>query len=78
VNWQLWMTTGDKPLPLRYVVITKWFTGSAKCMLQLRKFNAVPQTDAARFIFVRSQDAQELDPASVTVNATGDMPIREK
>jgi hypothetical protein len=40
--------------------------------------NTAPQIDAARFTFVPPQDAQKLDAASVTVNAIGDMTIKEK
>lgn len=34
VDWQLWVTAGDKPLPLRYVVTTKWFTGAPQYTLE--------------------------------------------
>jgi hypothetical protein len=78
VDWQLWVTAGDKPLPLRYVVTTKWFTGSPQFTLELRKWNTAPQADAARFAFTPPAGATKLDPASVTVNAIGDMGIKGK
>jgi hypothetical protein len=76
VDWQLWVTTGDRPLPLRYVVTTKTIDGAPQYILELRSWNAAPETDAARFTFVPPQGARRLDPASVTVNAVGDMVIR--
>ena len=78
VDWQLWVTTGEKPLPVRYVVTTKWFTGAPQYTLQLRNWNTAPQIDAARFTFRPPQNAQKLDPASVTVNAIGDLTVKEK
>ena len=76
VDWQLWVTTGDKPLPLRYVITTKAVSGAPEYTLQLRDWNVAPQVDAAQFAFVPPQGAKKLDPASVTVNAIGDMTIK--
>lgn len=78
VDWQLWVTAGDRPLPARYVVTTKWFTGSPQFTLELKKWNTAPQSDAARFAFAPPAGATKLDPASVTVNAIGDMGIKGK
>jgi hypothetical protein len=78
LDWQLWVTVGDKPLPVRYVVTTKWFTGSPQFTLDLRKWTIAPQGDASQFAFVTPQGATKLDPASVTVNAIGDMIIKGK
>jgi hypothetical protein len=78
VDWQLWVTAGDKPLPLRYVITTKWLSGAPQYTLELRNWNAAPNIDAARFTFVPPQGAKRLDPSSVTVNAIGDMTINGK
>jgi hypothetical protein len=76
VDWQLWVTADDKPLPLRYVVTTKWFTGSPQYTLQLGSWNTAPRIDAARFAFTPPQSAKKLDPASAHVNAIGDLTIK--
>jgi hypothetical protein len=73
VDWQLWVTSGDKPLPLRYVITTKWLSGAPQYTLEFRNWNAAPHIDAARFTFVPPQGAKRLGPSSVTVNAIGDM-----
>jgi hypothetical protein len=78
VDWQLWVTAGDKPLPVRYVVTTKWFTGSPHIILEMRKWDTAPQKEAAQFTFVKPQGATKLDPASVAVNGIGDMTIKGK
>jgi len=78
VDWQVWVTAGDKPLPLRYVVTTKWFTGAPEYTLQMRNWNTTPQIDIARFTFAPPSGTRKLDPASVEVNAIGDMTIKGK
>jgi hypothetical protein len=78
VDWQLWVTAGDKPLPLRYVITTKSISSAPQYTLQLGNWNTAPQIDAARFTFVPPQGAKKLDATSVTVNAIGDMTIKGK
>ena len=35
VDWQLWVTAGDRPLPLRYVVTSRSVAGTPQYTLQL-------------------------------------------
>lgn len=78
VDWQLWVTAGDTPLPMRYVVTTKWFSGSPQFTLDMKKWNAAPPVDAARFTFVTPEGAKKLDPTLIEVNAIGDLSIKGK
>ncbi|MBX6374137.1 MAG: DUF2092 domain-containing protein [Acetobacteraceae bacterium] len=78
VDWQLWVTTGDRPLPVRLVITTKTVSGAPQYTLQLRNWNVAPQIDAARFAFTPPQGARPLDPNSVSVNAVGDMTIKRE
>ena len=76
VDWQIWVTAGDRPLPLRYVIISKSVAGGPQYTLQLRNWNVAPSLDPARFLFAPPPGARQLDPSAVTVNAIGDMVIR--
>ena len=78
VDWQLWVTAGDKPLPVRYVVTTKAIGSGPQYTLQMRGWNIAPQIDAARFAFAPPPSARKLDPTSVTVNAIGDLTIKQE
>ena len=78
VDWQLWVMAGDKPRPLRYVITTKSISGAPQYTLELRNWKITPQIDPARFVFTPPQGAKQLDPASVTVNALGDLTIKGK
>ena len=35
VDWQIWISKGDKPMPLKYVITTKWVTGAPEYSLRL-------------------------------------------
>jgi hypothetical protein len=76
VDWQLWVTAGDKPLPVRYVITTTSISSGPQYTLQLRNWNIAPQVNVARFAFAPPQGARRLDRTSVTVNAIGDMTIK--
>jgi hypothetical protein len=76
VDWQLWVTAGSTPLPMRYVITTKSISSAPQYTLQLRAWNSAPQTAGGRFTFAPPQGARQLDPTSVTANAVGDMTIK--
>ncbi len=78
VDWQLWVTDGDRRLPVRYVITTKGMSGAPEFTLQLTHWNTAPPTDPAQFTFVPTADAKKLDPTAVTVNATDDLVIKGK
>jgi hypothetical protein len=78
VDWQIWVTTGDRPLPIRYVITSKAMTGAPQYTLHLRNWNLAPQISAGAFDFAPPQGARRLEPAAVTVNAIGDMIIRTR
>jgi len=78
VDWQLWVTADSKPLPVRYVVTTKWFAGSPQFTLDMKKWNTAPEVDAARFTFVAPEGAKRLDATLIEVNAIGDIVLKGK
>ena len=60
IDWQLWVQAGDQPLPLKYVITSKWQTGAPEYSLRLSNWNVSPTVDAARFTFTPSADATKL------------------
>lgn len=52
VDWQLWVQTGDRPLPMKYVITTKWVTGAPEYSIRLRDWNTNPQIASDRFTFI--------------------------
>lgn len=76
VDWQLWVTAGERPLPLRYVITSKSVAGGPQYTVQFMNWNVAPPLDPARFLFAPPPGARQLDPSMVTVNPIGDMVIR--
>jgi hypothetical protein len=76
VDWQLWVTTGDKPLPVRYVITTKTIASAPQYTLELKNWSAAAEIDAGQFAFTPPQGAKKLSPNSVSVNAIGDIAIK--
>ena len=60
VDWQLWVSAGDQPLPLKYVITSKWQTGAPEYALRFSNWNSSPMVDAARFTFTPPADATKL------------------
>jgi hypothetical protein len=76
VDWQLWVTANDRPVPLRYVITSTAVAGSPQYTVQFTNWNVAPSIDPARFVFTPPSNARQLEPSSVTVNAIGDMVMR--
>jgi hypothetical protein len=61
VDWQIWVQTGDIPLPMKYVITTKWLTGAPQYEIRLRDWNTNPQIAANRFTFTPPAGASQLE-----------------
>jgi hypothetical protein len=66
VDWQLWVQTGEQPLPMKYVITSKWITAAPQYELRMRDWNTTPQVNAEQFTFSAPQGATQLEtlPAS--------------
>ncbi|MCK5647250.1 MAG: DUF2092 domain-containing protein [Gammaproteobacteria bacterium] len=51
VDWQIWISTGIKPLPKRYVVTSRWITGSPQFVLDMN-WNTNPDFTDDIFNFI--------------------------
>lgn len=65
VDWQLWVAEGDRPLPLKYVIASKWIATSPEYSVEFRNWNTTPSTDEARFTFTPPKDAKKLETLSL-------------
>ena len=71
VDWQLWIATGDKPLPMKYVITSKWVTAAPQYSIRFRDWDTNPRIDADQFSFSAPKGARKLD--SIPVNALGEL-----
>jgi hypothetical protein len=60
IDWQLWVRKGDEPVPVKYVITSKWMTAAPQFSAQFSDFEAAVETTAADFIFVPQSDAKEV------------------
>lgn len=72
VDWQIWISKGDKPLPLKYVITTKWVTGAPEYSLRLTNWKT-DGVDAAQFAFNPPADAKKLE--QVHTDVTGELSL---
>lgn len=75
VDWQIWIQAGDTPLPMKYIITSKWMTGAPQYSLRFRDWNLEPRIDAARFEFTAPNGAKKLD--TIPLNAMGEIAIEE-
>jgi hypothetical protein len=65
VDLQIWVRTGDQPVPMKYVITTKWMTGAPQFELVLRDWNTSPEIVKGGFTFAVPQGAKKLDKVPV-------------
>jgi hypothetical protein len=71
VDWQIWVKAGDEPLPMKYVITTKWVTGAPQYSIQMRNWNTDPVIPPAAFSFVPPQGSIGLEV--LPVDETGEI-----
>ena len=76
VDWQIWIQTGDKPLPMKYVITTKWMTAAPEFSVLLRDWDTQPKIPAGRFDFTPPAGAKRIE--TLRLSATGEVEIGEE
>jgi hypothetical protein len=68
VDWQIWVEDGDKPLPKKFIVTSKWMTGAPQFAVHVESWNLDPKFDDDTFAFTPPANARKVDfvpPAAV-------------
>lgn len=61
VDFQVWIQDGDQPLPLRYLITSKWVTAAPQFGVTLGNWNLKPKLKAKSFEFKAPAGAQKVD-----------------
>lgn len=69
VDWQIWIQEGDKPLPRKFIITSKWITGSPQFCVHIREWNLSPKISEKMFQFIPPQGAQKVDFITTTQSA---------
>ena len=68
VDWQLWVRDGDMPVPVKYVITTKWSTAAPSYTVFMTDWNMSPTFDNTTFNFTPPAGARQIEfvrPADV-------------
>lgn len=76
VDWQLWIDAEGDPLPMKYVITTKWMTGAPQFAIRFDIWNTSPEIDSGRFDFKAPEGAVKLE--TVSVDELGKIVLEEK
>ena len=71
VDWQIWIQDGANPLPMKYVITSKWVAGAPQYSVRFRNWKTNPKIDAARFEFEVPSGARELK--TLSINEVGEI-----
>lgn len=66
IDWQLWIRSEGDPVPVKYVITSKWMTAAPAFSAQFWNFEANVTTDATTFSFTPPEGSEEIDPATAT------------
>ncbi len=76
VDLQLWVKAGAEPLPMKYVITSKWITGAPQYSVQLSNWNLKPQVTAQQFAFSPPQGSRKI--AAIPVDEAGEITLSEE
>lgn len=74
-DWQLWVAHGDQPLPMKYVITTKWLTGAPQYSVRFRTWNIEPSVAAKQFAFAPPDGAMAVE--TLLVGEAGELKMKE-
>lgn len=60
VDWQLWVEVGERPLPRRYAVVSKWIRGSPEFTVLLQEWETTTTLSDSMFRFKAPQGAKKI------------------
>jgi len=61
IDWQIWIQTGDQPLPRKYVITSKAMAAAPQYAVVIRDWKIGIEPNAEVFVFTPPQGAKQLD-----------------
>lgn len=71
VDWQIWIADSDAPVPLKYIVTSKWITGAPQYAIRFKNWQTGHDIDGSEFEFAPPEGAVEID--ELIVNEMGEI-----
>ena len=73
-DWQIWIETGARPIPRKYVITSKTLAGAPQYTLRIRDWKTDAIADADTFVFKAPADATKVDLDSKVVFDFDELP----
>lgn len=64
-DMQIWITKGQQPLPMKYVVTSRWITGAPQYTITFVDWTSQDESDNTVFVFKAPKNAKEIPFAGV-------------
>ncbi len=61
VDWQIWVEDGDKPLPKKFIITTKWLTGAPQYTISVKSWDTSPKLKDNIFNFSPPKDVGKIE-----------------
>jgi hypothetical protein len=65
IDWQLWVESGARPIPRKYVITSKTVTGAPQYTLRIKEWKTDPQVGPDAFVFKPPADAKKVEFAAL-------------
>jgi len=73
-DWQIWIETGAKPVPRKYVITSKTIAGAPQYTLRIRDWKTDAFADADTFVFKPPAGVTKVDLDSATMAELDELP----
>ena len=74
-DWQIWIRTGDKPLPCKMIITSKSVTAAPEYAVQFHEWKSGGAADGAAFVYKPQPGAKQVAFSELTLS--GDLPPQE-
>jgi hypothetical protein len=71
VDWQIWIAKGDRPLPMKFVITSKWVVAAPQYVVRTSHWNVQARIDPRQFMFTPPAGATRL--TKIDVNGIGEL-----
>jgi hypothetical protein len=74
-DWQIWIESGARPVPRKYVITSKTVTGAPQYTLRIKDWKTEAVADAEAFVFKPSADATKVNLDSEIMMEFDELPL---
>lgn len=73
IDWQIWIEAGDKPLPRKYVITSKWLAGAPQFAVRLSGWTIPAPIEADLFTFKPPPGTTKVE--AMPINSAGEIEV---